>query len=409
MVALDLRPDAPPSRKLGPDVQALAVAGIFGANASGKSKIVDALRFMQVAVMLSHQRWLPEQKIPRQPFLLDRRSRTRPSRFAVEFAVKGVRYQYGFTCDDTSFRTEWLYTYPKGRRRVLFERATDGSIKFGENLTGEREAIRRVTRPNSLFLSAAAANNHDQLSHVHRWLTGACRISVEGNAAKRLRETLQLFETQRRADVLRLLKFADLGIDGIETNEHEISDDDRRRIADLLRVLGPEGEQIDPAAIEVPPEISLLHSAGNFQAGLDFEYESSGTRAWLELIGPVLSTLRSGSLLVVDELDARLHPILAGHIVKLFQDPDTNRKGAQLIFNSHDVTLFGPNAPARLHRDEIWLTEKDPETGATTLLPLTDYGRIRDGLDNVQKAYLRGRYGAVPFIDETLLAALGTE
>lgn len=404
MVALDPRPDAPAARTLGSGVQVLPVAGIFGANASGKSKIVDAIQFMQSAVVLSHQRWLPEQRIGRQPFLLDQRSRTWPSRFEIEIALNGVRYRYGFTCDDTRFRSEWLYAYPKNRRRVLFER-TDDSVRFGEHLFGEREAIRRMTRPNSLFLSAAAANNHEQLSEVHRWFAEDCRVAVAGNATGRLGETLHIYEEHERDDVLRLLQFADLGIDDLEISTPEVSDTERRLMADIVRLRLPEGEKFDPASIEPFPKISLRHGTEI----LPIEVESSGTRTWLELVGPIVSTLRHGDLLVVDELDARLHPSLAGHLVKLFQDPETNSRGAQLVFNTHDVTLLGPNTPARLRRDEIWLTEKDPRTGATRLFPLTEYGRIRDGLDNVERAYLRGRYGAVPFIDETLVAALGAE
>ena len=407
MVALDPRPDAPPTRVLRPDTHVLAVAGIFGANASGKSKIVDALNFMRTAVIYSHQRWLPEQKIPRQPFLLDHESRSRPSRFAVEIVLDRIRYDYGFTCDDVRFRTEWLYSYPKGRRRRLFERAEDGSVRFGENLTGEREATRRLTRDNSLFLSAAAANNHEQLTAIHRWFVEDCRVALAENAIGRLQETLHVYEKHHGDDVVRLLRFADLGIAGIETSENKISDDDRGRIAALLRIVSPESDQIDPATIELPPNIFLMHRSDDGRTALPIEVESSGTRTWLEMIGPILTTLRDGRLLVVDELDARLHPILAGHIIKLFQDPRSNPRGAQLVFNSHDVTPLGPNAPVRLRRDEIWFTEKDSTTGATSLFPLTEYGRIRDGVDNVERSYLRGRYGAVPFIDESLAPSLG--
>ena len=171
--------------------------------------------------------------------------------------------------------------------------------------------------------------------------------------------------------------------------------------------MNPDDDQIDPAAISLPPNIFLMHGSEDGQTPLPVEVESSGTRTWLEMIGPILTTLRDGRLLVVDELDARLHPILAGHIIKLFQDPRSNPRGAQLVFNSHDVTPLGPNAPVRLRRDEIWFTEKDSTTGATSLFPLTEYGRIRDGVDNVERSYLRGRYGAVPFIDESLAPSLG--
>jgi AAA15 family ATPase/GTPase len=122
------------------------------------------------------------------------------------------------------------------------------------------------------------------------------------------------------------------------------------------------------------------------------------------MAGPIVETLRAGRALVVDELSARLHPRLAGHLIKLFQDPGTNRRGAQLIFNSHDPTILGSYAPVRLHRDQVWFTEK-LEEGATRLFPLTEY-RIRDGIDNVERQYLLGKFGAVPFVDETFLASM---
>jgi hypothetical protein len=132
--------------------------------------------------------------------------------------------------------------------------------------------------------------------------------------------------------------------------------------------------------------------------------ESSGTLAWLLLVGPAVASLRDGGLLVVDELDARLHPLLAAHLVNLFQSPESNTTGAQLVFNTHNVSLLGPSAPGRLRRDQVWFTEKD-DRGATTLTALTEY-RVRDGLENVEKRYLSGRYGAIPFLDEVALESL---
>ena len=108
--------------------------------------------------------------------------------------------------------------------------------------------------------------------------------------------------------------------------------------------------------------------------------------------------------MLVDELDAYLHPLLAARLVSIFQDPKTNPLGAQLLFNTHDVTLLAPSAPGRLLRDQVWLTEKDDD-GVTRLTPLTAY-RVRDGLENIEKRYLNGRYGAIPFFDDNKLESL---
>ncbi len=136
---------------------------------------------------------------------------------------------------------------------------------------------------------------------------------------------------------------------------------------------------------------------------LDFEQESQGTRTWFNLIGPVMSTLKTGSLLVCDELDASLHPTLAAELVKMFANPDINAKGAQLVFTAHDTSLLH-----HLNRDEIWLTEKQQD-GSTRLGSLAEFKgeRVRKS-QNREKAYLQGRFGALPDVDKTeLLHALG--
>ena len=136
---------------------------------------------------------------------------------------------------------------------------------------------------------------------------------------------------------------------------------------------------------------------------LDFNAESEGTRTWYQLIGPVLTALKVGSLLLFDELDASLHPTLSMQLIRLFHDPATNPQGAQLIFTSHDTSLL-----SHLNRDEVWLIEKTAN-GATRLGALADFAgeRVRKS-QNLEKAYLHGRFGALPDVDRTdVLRALG--
>ena len=119
---------------------------------------------------------------------------------------------------------------------------------------------------------------------------------------------------------------------------------------------------------------------------------------WFSLIGPTLSALRNGRLLLFDEIDASLHPHLSARLLDLFQDPETNPRGAQLIFTTHDTSLLN-----HMNRDEVWLTEKS-SNGATTLTALAEYGgdKVRRSL-NLEKAYLSGRFGAVPEFDQVIL------
>jgi AAA15 family ATPase/GTPase len=150
-------------------------------------------------------------------------------------------------------------------------------------------------------------------------------------------------------------------------------------------------------------ELVLIHKAAGEELPFNLPDESAGTLTWLALIGPALAALRSGDILLFDEIDASLHPKLSARLLELFQDPVTNPRGAQLIFTTHDTSLLN-----HLNRDEVWLTEKGDD-GATTLTGLAEFGgdKVRRSL-NLERAYLQGRFGAVPELDQaTVLRVLG--
>jgi len=385
------------------DLHSLPVVGLFGPNASGKSNIVQALDFVSAAVAFSHQRWLPESGIPRRPFLLAADPEASPSHFNIEFvADDGVRYEYGFECDSRRFLKEWLFSYPEGRSRRIFERELDQPILFGPTLRGPKTQVERVVRPNSLFLSAAAANNYGALEPVSKWFRTGIRIALDENFDARLLETRHRFERPNSKAILNLLRYADLGVTGVKFSEVKLSPEHAAKIAEMLRLIDEEAHDVNPSQISGGLEVELAHKVGDREFNLPLEYESNGTKTWLAIVGPIVTTLQNGSTLVIDELDARLHPHVAAQFVRLFQDPRTNPKGAQLIFNTHDAGLIGPELPFRLRRDQIWITEK--LDGATRIFPLSDY-KVRS-VENIEKRYLGGRYGGLPFFDEELLSAV---
>jgi AAA15 family ATPase/GTPase len=160
----------------------------------------------------------------------------------------------------------------------------------------------------------------------------------------------------------------------------------------------------DETPSKTQPHFELLHQAQTDSGGetLPWAWESSGTQAWLRLSRLATSCLRRGTILAIDDLGDDLHPLLTAQFVGLFQDRKTNPFNAQLIFTGHDVNLLGRHVEHRLRRDQVWLTDKGVE-GATKVYPLTEYGRVRDGVDDVEGRYLQGRYGAVPFFDRSLL------
>jgi len=379
-------------------LDALRVAAIYGANAAGKSNVLEALRFMAAAVKGSHRQWRPEGPIPSEPFLLDEASAGAPSSFEADLLIDGVRYRYGFKLDSKRILEEWLYAYPKRRERLWFLRDAQAFV-FGKSLRGNNQTIASLTRENSLFLSAAAENNHGMLSPIHSWC--ATQLVFNNYSAYKELFSAKSFPPHRKALTLALVKLADVGVDDIELKE--IPSDKTAKVEKALAALVPEQEppRLDFSAWR---SIELRHASLAAKSGIALPpaSESQGTLAWLSLAGPLLDVLEMGAVLCVDELDRSLHPRLALEVVRIFEDPIRNPKNAQLIFNTHDTTLLGNllGGPA-LRRDQVWFVEKD-SGGATHLYPLTDFKPRLD--ENLERGYLQGRYGAIPFIASTTFA-----
>ena len=373
----------------------LPAAGIFGANASGKTAILEAMDDMRSVVEGSFRLGTPESTIYRRPFLLDDESRRRPSRFEIDLILEGVRWQYGFELLDDRILDEYAYHYPRGRQAMVFERNGD-SPRFGPPYRSDGKAMLRALRPNALLLSVAEALKIPDLSDLHAWFRTMVRFASSRNRSERANLTVNLVEsTHKRDRILNLLRYADLGVTDIHREVPPIEITERVRKA--MRVLNG----IDDDA-ELEEELSLegivllTHSAAVGEAKILPQDESLGTQVWLGLIGPLLEVLEAGAVLLVDELDGSLHPRLVQKFVRLFQHTRTNPRCAQLIFNSHDTNLLGDSDSRTIGRDQIWFTEKDMD-GATSLNPATTFGPRRD--DSIQRRYLQGRYGAVPSLN----------
>ena len=376
---------------------ALPALAIYGANASGKSNVLAALAYMQNVVIFSHRLWDPEGGVLRDPYAWG----TNPqetSLYEVTFSLQGVRYQYGFVADDDGFQEEWLFAWPRGRKQTWFTRERE-TFEFGEHLKGENRLVQQMTRPNALFLSAAVQHRHEQLTPIYHWFRAITAVNVTSlGHARRERipqevwlrhllstppssRNLNLFQEEGK-DTLdlfrRLLRAADVGITDVklvDDPEAERSVNSRRRSRILLK-----------------------HQSSSDDAWLPLEEESNGTRTLVRFAEPILSTLRYGGLLIVDELEASLHPLLAVHIVNQFNDPEANPNGGQLLFTTHDTNLLGTTlGTPPLSRDQVWLTEKDGE-GATCLYALSDYKPRKT--ENLERGYLQGRYGGIPFLGE---------
>lgn len=376
----------------------LPVVALYGANASGKSNVLSAFAFMRQAVLLSHRLWDPLGGVPREPFAWADEGQA-SSLFEVAFILNGCRYEYGFVADDAAFVEEWLYAYPNGLKQVWFER--DGQeLEFGDALVGDNRVVERVTRPNALFLSAAAQLSHEQLEPVFSWFDKHQLVNVgEGGRpapSEVLGKWLGAESTQQRnlefesseengrlEQVVALIRAADFGVVGVKVEKSE---------APFQQ--GSGGRRRDRH------QVFLGHRTEHGEVWFPIEEESHGTQTWSALAPAVLDALACGSLLLVDELEAGLHPLLAMKLVRLFNERATNPNNAQLVFSTHDTNLIGQaQGESLLRRDQVWLTEKD-STAATTLYPLTDYKPLNG--ENVERGYLQGRYGAVPCLGDLL-------
>jgi len=379
--------------------QLVTVAAIYGPNASGKSNLLDSLYWLASAVGRSLRQW--ENLIPREPFRFKPGPESE-STFEIEMMVDEVRYTYRLVVDDSNVVFEGLYSYPLRVRRSLFEReGMELNLRRG---LGTIAGTKELLTPTTLALSAAMRFEEPEVTSFGRKLAD---IGILGPNRMYLRKypilrsyppyasTHELFldNAERfqpalfdavdnrfgREAALALLRFADLGIDDVQ----------------IVEELVVEGTGGTPRRRR---RTKLVHRAAKERLPFDLADESDGTQTWYGIIGPVLWALRRGQLVLFDEIDASLHPRLTARLLELFQDPVTNPRGAQLVFTSHDTSLLN-----HLNRDEVWFTEKNTD-GETDLRALAEYGgdKVRRSL-NLERAYLQGRFGAVPELDQQLI------
>jgi uncharacterized protein len=381
----------------------LPVIAIYGANASGKSNLLFALRFLRSAILQSFKE-SESDGIPYRPFLLDDDSRQKPSSFTVDFLMRGVRYQFGASFTSTRIAGEWLYRFPKRTKQLLYTRSADelNPFRFGRALMGSNRQIQSITRPNSLFISAATASGHPLLSEISNFFKDNLLLQLSSSIgpseliAKQFEEDGEL-----RTAAVKYLAIADTGIADLKIEHTPIPESilsELTQFQEALKKFIGKSNNINVADVEkVNTSIKFGHASSDGAIRfLDYSDESLGTRYLFTLLPPMLKALKTGSLLVLDEITTSLHTLLARRLVSLFNDKQLNPRGAQLIFSTHDTNLL---APGLLRRDEVWFAEKGND-GATIVYPLTDI-RTKN-TDNIERGYIQGRFGAIPFIREAV-------
>ena len=405
---------------------AVPIAAIYGPNAAGKSNLIDAMDEMRRAVVQSHKSLGATDRIRRAPFRLDDTAEAKPTRFDCTFTVgqQGADgqgsdqhesvYEYGFEYTATEFCKEWLYRIVRKERQstqVLFDRETrDGKVyvKVGSRLPGENRTITNLTRPNSLFLSAAAQNNHPLLTELYRYFVENWMILLEGGAMRETNIVDRLAGYEHLERLVELINQADIGISRIDVKGGGDSEEDFGFIRDILQMVTERFSDLtkndslkEPLSVEMQfrKQLCFIHSTSEDRTWtLGYDSESKGTRTLISLLIPALEALARGSLLVIDELDTSLHPDLARAFVSLFNKEGSNPRGAQIVFSTHDVTLLRGGL---IRQDEIWMTDKNRD-GVSGFTPLTDF-RLRSR-DDIERAYRHGRFGGVPTADDFLVA-----
>ncbi len=370
----------------------LRSVAIYGPNAGGKSNLIKALQYMRAVVAESASLMQPSQTFHVQPFRFEAALVTRPTEFDVSFVLDGVRHQYGFELTAQRITREYLLVYKAFKPQQWFERHYDAAsgkdvYDFGVGLKGPKSVWEGATRPNALFLSMAVQLNSEQLQPVFAWFLNQLAIFNEITPLGQHFSVEMLRKPEGKRAICDFLTSADISISDIEV---------------VTRKVPGQAVHFDMAAGKTEVrneeqevnELLFHHVTDQGKAVLSLGDESMGTRNLLFLTGPVLDILDKGMVLVVDELDSSLHPLLVRRLVELFQNPVVNKKGAQLIFTTHDTSLLDPDL---FRRDQIWFVEKDRDQ-ASKLYPLSDFSPRKN--EALERGYLMGRYGALPFLGD---------
>lgn len=373
---------------------------IYGANASGKSKLLEALMFMRRFAITSSKESQKGDFIYVEPFKLDPQTENEGSEFEAIFLYNEEIYRYGFEVNRKEIISEWLYHKPKTKEVELFYREFQEFEIHPRNFSKGSTLIKAdLVRDNALFLSVAAQFNEKKSETVIEFFKSLKTISglhEEGYQGYTMGRTQ---DPKHKQKILDLLKAADLGIQDITLEMLDVTMLPKDMSKELKEMIEKSAREEDS---EFVSDVLTTHKKydsnkkhiGDVNFSLE-EEESSGTRKFFALTGPVLNVLENGYTLVVDELDSKLHPNLVCKIISLFNSKDLNPKNAQLIFNTHDTNLLSSGL---FRRDQVWFTEKD-KYGAAKLYSLADFksDEVRKN-EAFEENYVRGKYGAVPFL-----------
>lgn len=366
------------------DKQLLPLAALYGANSSGKSNLLKGLQVFVDLVRNSFTKMNSNDRINVEPYLLDGVSAAQPSFFEVEIIsnTTNTYYRYGFEATTVAIVSEWLYKRTAKKETCLFLRANDAIEPT--KLFAEGKGIENRVRPNSLFLSVCDSFNgqiaHDITSTISPILvTSAVRHEDVYEATKILHWNLNQEYLNTVSDMFRKL---DIGFSYFEIPHDE-------SLAKIVKAYTYHNKYDAEGNIVGQVRFNMLSN------------ESEGTNKLFDMLFVILFALQNGSLLAFDEFDCKLHPLITAYIIQLFNNPKANTGHGQLIFATHDSNLLSAKC---LRRDEVWFVEKDKQETSDlySLVEFKDADGVKVRNDrSFEKDYIKGRYGAIPYINYT--------
>jgi AAA15 family ATPase/GTPase len=383
----------------------LTSAAIYGANASGKSNLIMAFAFMRQFVLASAKETQAGEPINVESFRLNTETENEPSFFEVVFLVDGLQYRYGFEVNHNQVISEWLFSVPSTKEAKLFIRE-ENDIKPSLKFFKEGKGLEQKTRSNALFLSVVAQFNGLISRSILQWFSRVGIVSGLDDMFYRAFTIKQVIEGKYKSEIIQLVKNLDMDINDIEGIK---VDKDKVQLpsgmSEEIRLLLLKSIQ-SSELLTVQTKHPKLNAQGQIVGSVTFDMdlnESHGTQKAFYLAGPIFDVLTEGKVLLIDEMEARLHPLLTREIVRLFNSIETNPKRAQLIFTTHDTNLLSNKL---FRRDQIWFIEKDNQE-CSHLYSLAEL-KVRNDA-SFENDYIQGLYGAIPFIGNVRQVILGEE
>lgn len=370
----------------------LPSVAIYGANAAGKSNLHKAMS-AAIRMIRSSNNLQIDQPLLITPFLLNENSRNNKTKFEFIYVYNGIKYVYGFVLDTKYVWEEYLYEYRSSKPSMIFERSNINTYRFTSKSKPQLSKIVDKNTSNKLFLATATSWNSDLTKDAYMWFSNMVDTYDSQNLEELMFKEFEKNDDSLNEFILHLLQKADINITNF--NYEKNKQDANQMLMDIEDFINL---RFKDSGILKQPKIMTSHQV--IENGKKQEYElnyfdeSNGTKR-LFTYGPVLkNALENGKTIIIDEIDNALHPAMTKSLIEMFQNPNINKKSAQLIFNTHEISLLDLNL---FRRDQIYFVEKDNKTGVSDLYSLDDFSPRKS--ENIQKGYLQGRYGAMPAVN----------